>query len=166
MFSTFRHRKHYHLVFLIQALLFGTWIVHIPTHELGCLGRTQAPRPQRIYISQVCQSINIKHLIAVQLLQTGDVPHTTPHPTSQTITSQQLVPAELSVRLHQTSASPPIRTSSQLLCVLKSSNSFKLLHPAAIKPRRRDSEGFQWETFNWDIELKQIKSTLLDTSSP
>lgn len=91
MFSTFRHRKHYHLVFLIQALLFGTTfpqrhIVHIHTHEPGCLGRTQAPRPQRIYISQVCQSINIKHLIAVQLLQTGDVPHTTPHPTSQTIT--------------------------------------------------------------------------------
>lgn len=86
MFSTFRHRKHYHLVFLIQALLFGTYIVHIHTHEPGCLGRTQAPRPQRIYISQVCQSINIKHLIAVQLLQTGDVPHTTPHPTSQTIT--------------------------------------------------------------------------------
>lgn len=171
MCSTFRHRKHYHLVFLIQALLFGTTfpqrhIVHIHTHEPGCLGRTQAPRPQRIYISQVCQSINIKHLIAVQLLQTGDVPHTTPHPTSQTITSQQLVPAELSVRLHQTSASPPIRTSPQLLCDLKSWNSFKLLHPAATKPRGRDSEGFQWETFNWNIELKQIESTLLDTSSP
>lgn len=45
-------------------------------------------------------------------------------------------------------------------------NSFKLLHPAATKPRRRDSEGFQWETFNWNIELKQIESTLLDTSSP
>lgn len=53
----------------------------------------------------------------------------------------------------------PIRTLPQLLCVLKSSNSFKL-------HSRRDSEGFQWETFNWNIELKQIKSTLLDTSSP
>lgn len=35
-----------------------------------------------------------------------------------------------------------------------------------IQQQQSREEGIQRETFNWNIELKQIKSTLLDTSSP